>query len=98
MNKREGIIYALGQIKGFLESGKDYKTVKLKDLFGDRYERYEIGLSNGDSSVCIIDVVSEHNELARGRFVIEINRHFYIDDLVNLILQGLAFDMKLQKS
>ena len=97
MTKKEGIMYALGQLKGYLEEKKDYKTVELKDLFGDKYERYKLGLSNGDNSVCIIDVKSENQGLRRGRFVIEIDRHFYVDDLANLILQGLAFDLKLQK-
>ena len=97
MTKREGIMYALGQLKGYLEDGKDYQTVKLKELFGDKYERYELGFSNGDKSICILDVSKKSDGIGRGRFVIEINRYFYIDDLVNLILEALAFDLKLQK-
>ena len=96
MNKKEGIIYALGELKGQLECGKDYNTIKLKDILGEEYNAYEIGFSNGSDSLCVLDTKSK-GDFIRGRYVIEIDRHFYIDDLVNLILQGLAFDLKLKK-
>lgn len=95
MNKREGIIYALGIVKGFLESDKDYKTVKLNELFGSKYDGYELGLSNGDKSVCLYD--TRTNNASTRRRVIEIDRHFYLEDLVQLILQALAMELRLQK-
>lgn len=97
MTKREGIIYLLGEINGCIECKTNYKTFKLGDVLGKKYDKYLIGLSNCDDSVCVLDTGTEGRMTPRGRFVIEIHRKFPIEDLVNLILAGLAADLRSQK-
>lgn len=96
MNKNKGMLYALGEVKGYLECEKDYKTVKLGDLFGEKYNKYELGLSNGIDMVCIYDVSTRKANGTRRR-VIEVDRHFYIDALVYILNTALAEDLKLEE-
>lgn len=97
MTKKESMYYALGMLKGYLECDRDYKTVNLGTVFGDdKYNKYELGISNCNTTVAIFDVEAEKTEELRKR-VIEVNKYFYIDDLVHILLDALAYDMKLDK-
>ena len=97
MTKNDGMYYALGIIKGNFECNKDWATVNLGEIFGsEKYSRYEIGLSNGNSCVALMDIESPKEHGMRRR-VIEVNRHIYLDDLVHLLFDALAMDIKLRK-
>ena len=94
MTKKEGMFYALGILKGNFECGKNYRTVNLGEILGKtKYSKYELGLSNHDMCVVLLDMKSPKENDMRRR-VIEVNRHLYIDDLVHLLFDALAFDIK----
>ena len=98
MTKKEGMCYALGIIKGNFECGRDYQTVNLGEILGsNKYSPYEIGLSNGNSCIALMDIKSPKEDEMRRR-VIEVNRHLYIDDLVHLMFDALAMDIKMKKN
>lgn len=97
MTKKEGMYYALGIIKGKFECGKDYESVNLGEIFGsDKYSAYDIGLSNGNTCVALLDVKSPTEHEMRRR-VIEVNRHLYIEDMIHLMFDALAMDIKMKK-
>ena len=97
MTKKDGMYYALGILKGYFESGKDYHTVNLGEILGkEKYVKYVIGLSNHNTCVALMDIESPKEHEMRRR-VIEVNRHLYIDDLVHLLFDALAMDIRINK-
>ena len=92
MNRTEGIYFALGLLKGYCDSGKDYKTVNLIDVFNDQvYSDYCLGTSEAYNEIILWYKYDDHDNRRR---VIEITREFNVRQIATLLLQALAYEIE----
>jgi hypothetical protein len=96
MNKREAMYFALGVLRGCLDCGKDYNVVELESLFGEKYKKYILGFTNCNSSIGLIDIEAPKTDDLRRR-VIEISRDLDGEQIVGLLLEALAYDIRNNK-
>lgn len=90
-NKKMGMYYAIGILEGLAKCEKEYKHVKLGEIFNEKYERYELGFSSELKTVVLFKDFKDDKKRYR---VTEITSHFNADQIVTLLLQALAYDMK----
>ncbi len=95
MTKREGIYFGLGCLREFEEQKKDYKLFRLEELFGEKYARYALGIFTGN--VVVFDTITPKVEGSIRRRVISVPEDFDGDQMVELILAAISYDMKNRK-
>ena len=93
MNKKEAMYCMVGMLRGFIDCDKTYRTVKVGEFLGEKYNKYELSMTNCDTTVGLLDTKAPKLKDLRRR-VIEINRELDIDKIVHLLLEALAYDIK----
>jgi len=93
MTKKEGIYFALGQIRANSKYGLGYRHIELGDILGDGYRDYEIGTSVYDQLITLYNTKKKWKEDMVYR-VIEISSDFDVEQIADLLLAAMAYDKK----
>ena len=92
MDKKDKMYFVLGMIRAYVESGKEYKTVSLGEFMGKDFQDYVIGVSGTKNDQITLFDESINDE--RRHRVFEIANDFEVHQMVHLMLEALAYDMK----